>query len=322
MADFGLGIWLHSVTGFEDADEVQRHADRLAAGGVDIFIPCVKNPPGVVDFLTEAGDVNPAYPDWDPLGVLIAACRERGVKVHPWFCVFPEGDKSGLIREHPEYAAEFEANFPWACAMRQEVQDYVFGLYRSLAERYRPAGLHLDYIRQGGHCTCAHCRSQMHREGIDITTVEYADPAWQRWCEWRVERITGLVRRMRAFTAEEGLELSAAVFANYPDCREQQAQDWVQWIEEGLLDYVFPMNYTGSARMAAMRTLTHAALVGGRAPLWEGLSKQSGASRLGPEALTEQTRQCLAAGAEGIVVFSYPALTDEDFAAVQALRKS
>jgi len=69
MNRFGLAIWLHSVTGFESEQDVRRHADRLAENGVDILIPCVKNPPGAVDFLTDAGAVNPDYPEWDPLQV-------------------------------------------------------------------------------------------------------------------------------------------------------------------------------------------------------------------------------------------------------------
>jgi len=286
MSEFGLAIWLHSVTGFRDAADVERHADRLAQNKVDIFIPCVKNPPGAVDFFTELADVNPQYPDWDPLKVLIERCQERGVKVHPWFCVFPEGESSRLLREHPDYRARFESRMPWAC--------------------------------QGGQCTCAYCREQMQAEGVDIEAVEYRDPAWQRWCEWRVGRISRFVGRMRELTRRRGLELSAAVFANYPDCREQQGQDWLQWVEEGLVDFVFPMNYTNSLRMCLTRTVAHAALVNRRAPLWEGL--RSSASQLTPADLERQARGALEAGATGIVLFSYPALTDEDFAVLRAIR--
>jgi len=322
MKEFGLAVWSHQITDFGGKEEVERHAEALAQAGFDLLIPCVKNPPGAVDFLTEVADVHPQYPEWDPLKVLIEACQSRGVKVHPWFCVFTEGEQSRLLREHPEFKAEFESAHRWACACREEVQDYLFQLYQSLALRYRPAGLHLDYIRTGGICRCAFCRRQMREQGVDIETVELRDPAFELWTEWRVSRLTGFVRRLQEFTRREGMELSAAVFAGYPDCIRTQAQDWVQWAEEGLVDFLFPMNYTNSLRMAVTRTMAHVALVRGRVPIWEGLGKFSSASQLSPEALGEQIKGVLEAGAQGVVIFHYRALTEEDLQTICRLRSA
>ena len=316
MKEFGLAVWSHRITDFGGRDEIEEHADALARAGYDIVIPCVKNPPGAVDFLTDVADVNPEYADWDPLKVLVDACQGRGVKVHPWFCVFTEGDQSRLLREHPEFAAELAGTHRWACACREEVQDYVFELYAGLARRYGPAGLHLDYMRSGGICKCAVCRAQMRERGVDIESVEAKDPAFEAWTEWRVSRLTAFVRRLHDFTQSEGIELSAAVFAGYPDAIRSQAQDWVQWAEEGLVDFLFPMNYTNSLRVAASRTISHVALVGGTVPVWEGLGKASSASQLTTEALAEQVSAVIAAGAQGIVLFHYRAVTEDDINAI------
>ena len=322
MNRFGLGVWTHSITGFRSRDEVEAQADLWAKAGYDIVIPCVKNPHGAADFLTDAADVNPDYPEWDPLKLMVEACKARGIKVHVWFCVFPEGDRSRLLREHPQFQAKFEAKHRWACACRPEVQDYLFELYKSVALRYRPAGLHLDYIRTGGICTCEFCKAEMHRRGVEIADVELRNPAYEQWVEWRVSRITDFVSRLREFTRSENLELSAAVFAGYPDSRRTQGQDWIEWAEKGLVDYLLPMNYTNSTRWAAARTISHAALIGGKAPLWEGLGKSSSASQLTTEVLTEQVKAVLAAGAQGIVLFSDPAVTEADIQAVQQLRSA
>jgi uncharacterized lipoprotein YddW (UPF0748 family) len=322
MSKFGLAVWSHQIRDFGGKDEVEAHADKLAQSGFDILIPCVKNPPGAVDFLTDVADVNPEYPGWDPLKLLVEACQGRGVKVHPWFCVFPEGEHSRLLREHPEFAAELGGDRRWACACRDEVQDYAFALYTDLARRYRPAGLHLDYIRTGGICKCEFCRAQVRERGVDIESVEAKDPSFEAWTDWRVSRLTGFVRRLHAFTASEGIELSAAVFAGYPDSICSQAQDWVQWAEEGLVDFLFPMNYTNSLRVAVTRTVSHVALVGGRVPVWEGLGKASSMSDLTTEALAEQVSGCLDAGAQGIVLFHYRAVTDDDTEALGCLRSN
>ncbi len=78
--EFGLAVWSHKLRDFGSKDEVESHAKRLADAAVDILIPIVKGTNGAVDFQTGMADVNPKYPDWDPLKVLIGACRKRGVK--------------------------------------------------------------------------------------------------------------------------------------------------------------------------------------------------------------------------------------------------
>jgi len=320
MEKFSLGVWAHSIGNFGDSPEaVRQHVGRLADAGFDLIIPCVKNPPGVVDFFTDVADVNETYPQWDPLKVLIEASHERGLKVHPWFCVFIEGDKSRLFREHPEYEAKnAEKRLRWACAMRPEVQDYLFSLYVSLAQRYHPDGLHLDYIRTGEPCQCDYCHQQMAIQGVDIETAAWATPAFEQWAAWRTRRITDFVRRMRFYTAAHQLELSAAVFRDYPACVLSQGQDWVRWAHEGLVDFVFPMSYSDSELEVRRQTRSHVELIDGTVPLWEGLMKGS----LTPQQLTRQVRAVLQLRTQGSVIFHYPALTDDDLAAVKKYLES
>ena len=322
MAKFGLGTWSHSIKDFgASAQEVAQHAQRLADGGFDLLIPCVKNPPGYLDFFTDAGNVNPDYPDWDPLAVLIEECAARDVEVHPWFCVFREGQGSRLLQEHPECKAEGERAEGWACACRPEVRDYVFSLYKSLAERYDVDGLHLDYIRTGVVCKCEYCRQEMGARGVDIDDEGMGPAQAEEWLKWRIENVTSLVRRVHELTEERGIELSAAVFAGYPWSVPSQAQDWVGWAEDGLVDYLFPMTYTNHLIVADMATQAHVALVDYRVPLWEGLAKKASAAGLPTELLAAQVKAVMAGGADGVVLFAYPSVTDEDIAAINQVRR-
>lgn len=309
--------WVHSVKNFgEGPDDVQQHVDRLADAGFDLIIPCVKNPPGYLDFRTDVGYMNPEYPDWDALAVLNSKASARGMKVHPWFCVFPEGDRSKLLSEHPEHTAVLESRFRWACACRPEVQDYALALYESLMANYPVAGVHLDYIRTGGLCRCDYCTAQMKQRGVDIHSIESRNPGMAAWVDWRCERVTMFVERLHKITQAKGIELSAAVFSGYPDCRHSNGQDWVAWAERGIVDFLFPMTYTNSTRDAHMRTRCHRALIGPEFPLWEGLGKRSSASELSTSVMVDQIKACLKEGSQGIVLFSYPALSDEDLTAI------
>ena len=317
-----LGTWAHGLVDFGDSPEsLARHVDRLANVGFELIIPCVKNPPGYADFITDVGDTNPDYPDWDPLKVLAETADQRGVKVHAWFCVFAEGEHSALLKRKPHAAAvhrEQISSVAWACACRPEVQEYELALYRSVADGYPVHGLHLDYIRTGGVCRCDYCKAQMAGRGIDVTSIEPRDPKYAEWTEWRCSRVTSFVREMRELTRSKDIELSAAVLADVPACRNSNGQDWVGWAEASLVDLLIPMNYDSSTRNVALRTRAHVAQVSGRCPVWEGLGKRSTLSELTTAVLGEQIQAAKDEGAQGIVTFNYPALSDEDLAVVKA----
>ena len=122
---------------------------------------------------------------------------------------------------------------------------------------------------------CDRCREQMAAKGIDVNTVIPKEPAYAEWTDWRCGRVTSFVEEMRELTREKGIELSAAVFADLPACRNSNGQDWGLWAEKGLVDDLFPMNYDNSTRNVRLRTRTHVAIVGGRCPVWEGFGKSS-----------------------------------------------
>jgi len=318
---FHYATWTHSISNFGvNSDEVKQHVERLGDAGFELIIPCVKNPPGYADFKTDIAEVNPSYPDWDPLRVLAGSATEHGMKVHPWFCVFPEGEHSKLLNQSPHLAAVFESSDRrWACACCPEVQEYELALYKSVADVYPVHGLHLDYIRTGGLCRCDYCKEQMSSQGIDITKISARDPGFASWTEWRCNRVTSFVEQMHDLTRSKDIELSAAVFADIPSCRNSNGQDWVKWAEKSLVDFMFPMNYDNSMRNVRLRTRQHVALIKGFCPVWEGLGKASSASQLTTEVMVEQICSAKQEGAEGVVLFHYPALSDEDLAALKAL---
>jgi len=225
---------------------------------------------------------------------------------------------------------------PWACPAAEAVRDYELRLYEEVMDEYDVAGVHMDYIRYNSEdvCFCPRCRSGFKEETgtdpIEIGKVSefnvYSErgrnrrhPAWPRWIEWRAGWVTRFVEALSKSAKTRGKELSAAVFMEYPECIVYEGQDWGDWGERGLVDYMFPMTYTNSALMVKRRTRNHVAQVKGTCPVWEGLGKASSRSGLSTQALVEQAQGALEEGAEGIVVFSHAALTDEDLAALAAI---
>jgi uncharacterized lipoprotein YddW (UPF0748 family) len=226
---------------------------------------------------------------------------------------------------HPEYKAVFENSGYWSCACRPEVQDYIVSISKSLLDNYGVHGLHLDYIRTGGLCTCDYCAGHMKEQGHDIRSVKKFEPgleAWAGdalfpWAEWRAQRVSELVSRCHDLTKAAKRELSAAVFAGYPDTNLYQGQDWVDWAEKGIIDYIFPMSYTNSTREVRMRTRSHRALLGNKVQLWEGLAKGLGTQHIDRKVRIDQIDACRQEGAEGFVLFCYPSISDADLAVLK-----
>jgi len=319
---FGFGTWAHRVYDFgANPEAVDTNVKRLTDAGFSLIVVSVKNPPGYADFVTDVAHVNPAYPGWDPLKVLAESAERHGAQVHAWMCVFPEGKHSALLEKKPQLAAVLEGKprIHWSCACHPEVQEYELALYRSVADRYPVHGLHLDYIRTGEHCRCDYCREQMAARGLDVMTLTGKDPAYAEWVNWRCDRVTAFVEQIRRLTRQKGIALSAAVSAQIISWLFSNAQDWARWVETGLLDFLFPMDYDNFTRRVALKICQNLALVGGKCAVWDGLGKKSGNSELTTEALIEQIRTVKGAGAQGAVIFNYKALTDEDLAAIRSL---
>jgi uncharacterized lipoprotein YddW (UPF0748 family) len=109
--------------------------------------------------------------------------------------------------------------------------------------------------REYNYCFCDDCLERFQREAQvsipdDKGTTEQRS-SWilsheeEKWVRWRAANVTALVKKIRSKLKSLGpnLKLSAATFPSYPECVETVGQDWVSWINSGLLDFVNPMDY-------------------------------------------------------------------------------
>jgi len=201
-------------------------------------------------------------------------------------------------------------------------------LARTLAElpaRY-PAldGLHLDYIRYPdvlpfspgsrfavgldfgyGDATRARFRGETGLEPPFGDSVANAN----RWDDWRRERVTEVVRRVReaARAASPGLALSAAVWAWADRAYLALGQDWRRWLEEGLLEFAVPMAYTRDDRLLRYQAQGFAASPAGDR-IWIGLGAWLFARQ--PAGALEQLRIAREVGAAGDALFSWDAIAE------------
>jgi uncharacterized lipoprotein YddW (UPF0748 family) len=307
------GVWLHNPEGVADWGW-ERTCQVLAANGFNAIIAnmmdagaasypsrYLPSPGGAADQLAEA----------------VAAAHRHGLAFHAWKVNYNlDGADSafvdGLRRQGRLQQRSNGAEVNWLCPSHPDNQALEIASMLEVVRDYPVDGIHFDYIRypDADACYCDGCRDRFQAQfgchaaswPEQVITGDLAE-AFQ---QWRRQAITDLVRAVsvqaRRLRAE--IQVSAAVFADWPDTRTTIGQDWVAWAEAGYLDFVCPMDYeVDPGRFAALVTRQVRA-VAGRLPLYPGI----GAFRLADAAgVLSQVAATRALGADGFVLFAYDA---------------
>lgn len=190
----------------------------------------------------------------------LAACRKYGLECHIWKVCWRGNHRMKSMkipgRWQRSYGGEEKRN--WMCPsdpvnVAAEIEDFV-----KLA-KFKPTGVHLDYIRypDNQHCFCDGCRKTF-EDKIGQSITNWPDAVGvkgafnSQWLEFRRDNITKLVRGVSARVRQEcpGVQVSAAVFHNVNACPNAVGQDWANWCREGLLDFVCPMDYYMGSSLA------------------------------------------------------------------------
>lgn len=255
--------------------------------------------------------------DFDPLATTLKEAQKYGIEVHAWVNVMylwseknPPVSAEHIVNKHPDWIAVDQngKKGQFLCPSCLEARDHTLAVVSDLAKRYDLAGIHLDYIRMDdpAYCRCDRCMKAFRATlGLKSGGKELATTYTEAFAKWRKERITALVKDIRA-GLREGQMLTAAVWADQLRAVDQKMQDWPRWCREGLLDAVVPMNYTQD-RPEFARLSAAAVRSAGETPVWMGI----GAWRL-PEAdvkamIAEARRLNLA----GFSLFSYGGITQD-----------
>lgn len=174
-------------------------------------------------------------PGYDALEFAIEQCHLRGMTLHAWVVAIPVGkwNKAGcaaLRKTNPKLLKKI-GNEGFMNPEATGTADYLARFCRDIARRYDIDGIHLDYIR--------------YPETWKL--IRNRDKARQN--------ITRIVRAVHdAVKAEKPwVMMSCSPVGKYSDTRRQRSGGWnareavcqdaALWLEEGLMDALFPMMY-------------------------------------------------------------------------------
>jgi uncharacterized lipoprotein YddW (UPF0748 family) len=261
----------------------------------------------------------------------LPSLRGHLVYTHPEWLMVPRALAPELARVEPrspeylrrlaEYARSRSDRLEgvYLSPIHKGAADHLVRVVGDIVSHYPVDGVHLDYIRfpseefDFGEDALDEFRVSLLPHMSRTERREYAQRAKQRpffytemfpqrWQEFRREKVTSLVRRIRTTVKDRRpmAVLSAAVFPDVNDALTRRFQDWGGWLQNGLLDVVCPMAYTPDAAIFRAQIQAVEETAGDRS-VWAGI----GSYRLSPAQTTEHAIAAQQLGAEGFVLFSY-----------------
>ncbi|MGB9606986.1 MAG: glycoside hydrolase family 10 protein [bacterium] len=307
------GVWCHSALGVEgwSWDEAIRFLkennikaifpNMLWAGLA--YYPSEFLP--VADVVKEKGD---------QIAECLSACRKYGIECHIWKVNFnlanaPKGFVEKLRSEGRLQVDKEGKEVLWLCPSNPENFKLELNSMLEVVRKYDVDGIHFDYIRypDENSCYCEGCRKRFEEEkGVKVENWPQdviSGPLKELYGEWRREQITRLVKAVseEARKLKPTIKISAAVFADYPSCRETVGQDWRAWVEAGYLDFVCPMDYTDSNTRFEELVKSQREIVKGKIPLYPGI----GAFIIPVEQVVQQIEIARELGVDGFLIFNY-----------------
>jgi uncharacterized lipoprotein YddW (UPF0748 family) len=208
----------------------------------------------------------------DQISAVVNAAHARNVQAHIWKITWnlnkaPQAFVDDMVAQNRVLLNE-KLNIPldangnpvvWLSPCNAANRQLEKSVILEIANNYNVDGIHLDYIRflHGFAFFDNSCKTRFELETSQTVTNWPADVLAggalnASFDAWRPTIISSFVKdihdALQAINAENrpgkrNIKLSAAVFRNYPDSPVSVGQDWVQWMNDGYIDMLHPMDY-------------------------------------------------------------------------------
>ncbi len=272
---------------------------------------------------------------------IIPFAKEFGIEIHYWIITLLH-NKPELYQNHPEWyninrkgvssieKPPYVDYYKWLCPNKPEVREFILNWIEDLSEMEDLDGIHLDYIRypdvilpkyiqpiyklrqnkefpEFDFCYCVDCRNAFKKQtGIDPLYLE--NPASDKdWLQFRLDNISNLVSKIIDLVHRHRKKITAAVFPVPELAKKHVRQDWTKWN----LDAFFPMNYYNfydkDLRWIEKSVHSEVCELTKEIPLFSGLY----IPETNPVSLQKSIEYSLSAGAKGISLFDFGAMTDK-----------
>lgn len=176
---------------------------------------------------------------YDPLAFAIDECHRRGMEIHAWIATIPVGMKTTLgcrtIMKRG-FRVRSYATGSYLDPADPAVPGYLARICGEITRKYDIDGINLDYIR--------------YPDGWPLPSYRNGDTS-----EARRAHITAIVRAIHdeVKAIKPWVKMSCSPIGKYSDlsryssknfnARDRVAQEAQEWLREGLMDQLYPMQY-------------------------------------------------------------------------------
>ena len=281
------GVWVRPVQKSES--EVEHTLDEMAQLGINtIFLETYFHgktifPSEVMKSYGFEGQ-NKNFRGYDPLSAWIRGAHKRDMKLHVWFESFyignnlPQEDAYNILAIKPAWGnrnkANSESNQPVAHMSEHrgyfidpanpEVVDFLVKLILEICAKYDIDGVNLDYVRYPLSAKSSssnyeasnwgytpYAREEFKKiYGVDPIKINSNTAMWNKWDNYRQERISRYVASVKDAIKDRGVMLSTVVFPDYKSSLETKQQNWQRWSSYGYVDALTPLILTADYNLA------------------------------------------------------------------------
>lgn len=260
----------------------------------------------------------------DPFAFLLQEAHSQGIEVHAWvnlLSLSANADAPILKKytvdiltrnlQSKRVLADYKIDNQYFLEPSDtRVRADLLILVKEILKRYPSLdGLSFDYIRYPDVEPHYGYSQDNMRRFMQEASVDAIDENSLIWKDWKRRQVTDLVRMLKdqARAINPGIQVSTTGCMPYSRAYHEAFQDWAAWVNEGIVDFVVSMNYSGDPKEyerwnKSLRTKV------------EDFSKVKlgvGAYKLThfPDMFKEQLRSCEASGAM-CAIFHYGSLRD------------
>ena len=310
------GLWDHDGTGIIPGDW-EYTARTLQQHGFNAVFPNLLWPgkAHLRSNLTPPSKTAQQY--GDQLQAALRACKPRGIDVHLWKVCWRLSNAPASLQEDMKRQGRLQINSkgqttPWLCPSSSANRAMEIKSLIEVAKHYPLQGIHLDYIRYPDRDSSfsPHARKAFERYlGKKVADWPKAAHRGGRlsgaFQKFRATEITQFVRELRheLKAVRPDIQLSAAVFGKYPACIDSVGQDYAQWLKEGLVDFLVPMNYTDNPARFSEWLSVQNNMPSAYGKIYPGIGAVSNESELRPDQIIHQMNIARKKGNKGVVLF-------------------
>lgn len=309
-------VWDHSPTGPYPGDW-NRTCKELSDAGFNMIIPNMLWG-GLAHYPSDVLPRSQAYKKYgDQIEQCLKAAHRHGLEVHIWKV------NHNLSTAPPSFLKKMRDAGRTQVSVNGEPSDWLNPAHPEnfqlevdsmleVVKKYPVDGIHFDYIRypNNRHCYSDYSRQKFESDtGIKVQSWPddcYDGKLKSKYRDWRAAQITRLVETVqrKARKIRPGIKISAAVFREYPDCREWVAQDWPLWAKRGYLDFICPMDYTDNDTQFKIWIEDQQKHLAGRIPIYPGIGALSTRTTLSSDRVLGQVAVTRKLKTGGFTVFS------------------